>query len=211
MHHESIRRHVRVVPVASLLLLALALAGCSAGAGDDGAPASSLDAGAAAPGGATTPAESDTDSDDTDPQTDEGEQPAPPLDHSSALAAGIAGETAITCEYTYDEQELATLRAFAGGGEVMPGATVYLDGSTVYWDLPEPGGVLGHLLSYEGEVYTWMEPDATGAWAPSEDPEGERALLTERMERNASECAAYTGPASIFEVPEEITFSGFPG
>lgn len=211
MHHGSIRRRARVTPVTGLLLLALVLTGCSAGAGDDGAPASSLDAGAAAPGGASAPAEADTDSDDTDPQTDEGEQPAPALDHSSALAAGIAGETAITCEYTYDEQELETLRMLAQGGPVRSDATVYLDGSTMYWDLPQANGEMGHLLSYEGEVYTWTELAGRGTRSPQEDPEGERAALAERMPRNASDCAAYTGPMSIFEVPQEIEFSGFPG
>lgn len=154
---------------------------------------------------------------DVDPNSDgnedaEGAEQSPPLDHSAALAAGISGDTAIKCLYTYDEQELAQIKMLAAGGEVSPNATVYLNGSAAYWDIPHPGDRLAHILSHEGITYSWKVPhDGLGAKGSQADPDAELGLLTERMKKNASDCAAYTGPDSIFTVPNDITFEFFPG
>lgn len=157
--------------------------------------------------GAATGTRSSTDVDTkTDGDKDPNEEKSPVLDHEAALAAGFNQELAVTCGYTYDEQELAGLKMMSTSGDVPPEATIYVDRGTVYWDIPEPDGKMSHMLASDGYLYTWKVPgDGEGVKSP-DATNGGGDELKQRMAKNAHDCKAYDGPASIFQPPNDITF-----
>lgn len=201
--------HVRLRPaVIALATLGLSF-GLTACGSSDGGSATAED-GAATDSSAGTSADPDEGPADTpEPETPDTEEPddkTPALDHPAALAAGFDGTVAIRCTYTYDDDELRQLQTMSLGADIPPEATVYLDRGVVYWDVPQPDGRVSHVLGRDGAVYTWKVPgDGTGVEGTDESPDS-LAVLEDRMTRNASDCVAYDGPSSIFEVPGDITF-----
>ncbi len=160
------------------------------------------DAGAAAGSGSDSGADGESEAD-----KDAAEDSSPPLDHDAALAAGFEQELAITCGYTYDEQERAGLQAMSPSAEVPSEATIYLDGGAIYWDIPQPDGRMSHVLARDGFLYTWKVPgDAEGVKSP-DTTNGGGDELQRRLTKNAHDCKAYDGPASIVQPPSGITFT----
>ncbi|WP_146135353.1 hypothetical protein [Antricoccus suffuscus] len=173
-------------------ILVLGSAGCGGSdneIGDSGTSSTSSSSGTATPS-------TDTESDDT----------APVLDHEEALAAGFDHTAAITCGYTYDEQELAGLKALSPTGEVPPEATIYLDRGAIFWEIPEPDGRTSHILALDGYLYTWKVPGDSDGVKSRDTTNGGGDELKERMSQNAHDCVVYGGPSSIFQPPKDITF-----
>lgn len=188
------------ITIVTGLILLVALTGCGGSSGDNAQPGTA--------GSSNSNSEANLESDGEAEEVEE----SPPLDHSAALAAGISGDTAITCLYTYDEHEFEQMKIAAMGSVVSPEATVYLNGSTVYWDIHIPGDKLAHVLGHEGTTYSWKIPDdGVGVKAKQDEPDADLNRVVAGMKKNTSDCAAYTGPESIFSVPSGIVFGSFPG
>lgn len=115
-------------------------------------------------------------------------------------------ELAITCGYTYDEQELAGLRMLSPSAEVPPEATIYMDRGTIYWDIAQPDGRMSHMLATDGFLYTSKVPSESKAIKSEDVANGGGDELQKRLTKNAHDCKAYDGPASIFQTPTDITF-----
>lgn len=209
MPHQSARNLVACVSVA-VLGVAL-LAGCDDDADDvQESTADPVAAENAAPESIDTsdeqepPVETAEHDEPAEPTAPE-EESATPLDHAAALAAGLSGDTAIQCLYTYDAEELQGLRIAAQGGWVSPTADVYVYGDTIYWEDPQEYDATAHILGLDGDVYTWGTP-GTGAGVAARSEAHVLEELPTRLENNASDCAVYTGPQSIFEVPGDVSF-----
>jgi len=126
-------------------------------------------------------------------------------DHQGAMAAGLAGSSPIVCGYTFDAAQIQQMQ-MPGAPEVNPEATIFVDDGTVYWNIPEPGGRVAHLLGLEGQVYSWKIPGDDSGVQTKDDTTDPASELAAQLTNNAHDCEAYTGPSSIFEVPSDITF-----
>lgn len=199
MPHQSARKLVVFASVAALGVTLLS--GC-----DDDADGDQEIATGPAAAETAAPEPIDT-SDEQEPpdETAEPDEPATPLDHATVLAAGLSGETAIQCLYTYDAEELQGLRIAAQGGWVSPTADVYVYGDTIYWEDPQEYDATAHILGLDGDVYTWGTP-GTGAGVAARSEVHVLEELPTRLENNASDCSVYTGTQLIFEVPGDISF-----
>lgn len=193
------------VALVAVLGLSFGLAACGPGvSGNTGADNTAADNGSVSTGtdadGQTNPGETDENA-----QAEEAEE-LPALDHQGALTAGFAGDLAIECVYIYDAEEARQQGLLSGSENPTPQATLYLDGDTVFWEIPQPDGKIGYVLSVDGFAYLWTLP-GSGSGLKAPDPNaGNREALKERMTRNAHDCKAYDGPASIFEAPTDIEF-----
>lgn len=127
------------------------------------------------------------------------------LDHTSALAAGLSGNSAVVCGYTYSAEELRQIQMISPSDEIDPEATVYLHGPTIFWEIPQPDGRISHVLGLDQMVYAWKIPGTTGV--QSEDlTSADDSEFMAQLQNNAHDCQVYGGPMSIFEVPSDITF-----
>lgn len=189
-------------PVRTLaaMIVALGLMFTVTACGEDEADKSS----ASAEGGSSTSADTEP---AAEPESDPESDPAPTiaLDHDGALNAGLAHTAAITCEYTYDEQERASLELLSQGAEISEGMTVYLSGDVIYTDIPNPDGRMSHMLTLDGFLYTWKVPsEAKGIKSPDLTEGGD--ALKQRLVTHTHDCTVYDGPDSIFAPPTDITF-----
>lgn len=185
--------------------LVLGVAGCG---GEDPAPvpANSSDSSTDTP--STSPDPEPTQDETSTEPVPETEQPAP-LNHDDALTAGFDGSEAITCGYTFDEQEISEMEMISTSGTVNPEAIIHLHGSTVHWEMTEPDEQIAHVLAHDGQTYAWKVPGDGGGLQSEDESEDLLGELAERMNRNAHDCQMHTGPASDFEVPSDITFDSF--
>lgn len=196
--YRADRRVMRlIIPVCVIGLLFVGLAGCGA-AKDDTTSSSS------------TGSDSSDDESKKGSDGDKDSKEDVPLDHSAALSAGFSGKTAIKCTYTYDTEEIEQIKLFSTSGEVMPEATVYLNKKAVFWDIPQPEGGTSHMLVIADDLYTWKIPGDSKGIKNKDESEDSRAELETKMKKNASDCEAYMGPESIFEIPDDIQFEEFP-
>lgn len=191
----SLRLRTRTLATAVTALgLVLALTACSGDNVDD--------AGATTGSGSSTDADTDT---KPDGDKDSDNEKSPALDHEGALAAAFNQELAVVCGYTYDEEELASIKILTSG-EAPPDATIYLDRGAILWDIPQSSGKVTHMLIRDGSVYTWKASrDGKGAKAPDLTSDG-GVELQQRVTRNAHDCKVFDGPASTFQPPNDITF-----
>lgn len=200
---------LRLVPAMFVApLLVVGLTGCSDKEGQDTAT-TALEQEAVSSKPAT--AEPAPAPEESEPVTPESSPEAAPLDHGSALEAGLSGNIAIKCVYNFDDEEIANQQAFSTSGWSTPVADIYLDGTSVYWEIPQEDNRISHVLGAGISTYAWKTPgDAAGAKGDT-NTEDQRGKLAALMKTHASDCALYPGPNSIFEVPDDISFDYFPG
>lgn len=65
---------------------------------------------------------------------------------------------------------------------------------------------MSHMLAVDGSLYTWKIPDDGDGVESPDTTDGGGDDLKEQLSRNAHDCTVYDGPASIFQVPDDITF-----
>lgn len=171
----------QALPWLTAAVLVFGVAGC--GGSDDGENSNTSGSPSSSGGPApSTGPDADAESDDA----------AAVLDHEGALAAGFDHTAAITCGYTYDEEELAGIRVLAQTQEVPTEATIYLGHGAIYWEIPQPHGQMSHMLALDSFLYTWKIPeDSDGVKSPDATQGGEDDLKerpTRRPRTLSSNC-----------------------
>lgn len=187
-------------------LLAIGLAGC----GDKTEELSASQQQGATSTTAAPPKPTSGPTDENDEAPEASADPAP-LAHDEVLEAGLAGNAPIACVYNFDEEEMDQQRMFSMTGWSTAVADIYLNGASVYWEITQEDNRTSHVLGTGKTTYAWKTPgDAAGAKGDTSSG-SEQAKLAALMETHASDCTLYTGPLSIFEVPDDIEFEYFPG
>jgi hypothetical protein len=116
------------------------------------------------------------------------------LTPSEALEAGLASQSAIQCVYNFDAEEVANQQAFSTSGWSTPVADIYLDGTSIYWEIPQEDNRISHVLGAGISTYAWKTPgDDEGAKGDT-NTEAQRGKLAALMKTHASDCALYPGP-----------------
>lgn len=192
------RTWVRLSAILAAATMAVALGGCASP--QDSAGQQAGGSSSSVPPGTVDSPEGQTPGGDSDESSLVG------LDHAEVLSIGIEGGAAITCGYTFDAAELEPMRLMADGGWVSPEATIHLDGPSAHWEVPQAGNRLSHILYYENATYMWKVPgDGGGVMAVGTGDE-DLTVLEGQLRKNAHDCAAFAGPASMFQVPNNIEF-----
>lgn len=193
---------MKLCTVASAVTLTVTLSACS----PEDAPQEGNGAAPHSSGEKNGPEESPGDDEEGNGLTDKS---LAGLDHQTVLTIGLEGGAAITCGYSFDSEELAAAKQLAMGDWVTPEATIHINAPTLHWEIPQAENRLSHLLMHDGLIYTWKVPgDNTGAMNEIAEEDGLDALAA-RLQKNAHDCVAFTGPASIFEVPSNREFTRF--
>jgi hypothetical protein len=133
------------------------VAGCSSGGGtpvEGAAGGSSSTTEATSPPAPAEPVAPE----ETQEATPDSSPEAAPLDHGSALEAGLAGTTAIKCVYNFDDEELDGQRMLTTTGWSTPVADIYLDGEAIYWEIPQEDNRISHVLGAGISTYAWKTP-----------------------------------------------------
>lgn len=127
------------------------------------------------------------------------------LDSDGILGLGIGGKAEITCGYTFDEVELGEMSVMSTHGWVSPEATIHLNFPVVHWEIPQDGNRMSHIVYYDNNTYMWKTPgDNRGVMGSG--PGDDLSILAEKLQRNAHDCVAFTGPDSVFSVPADMDF-----